>query len=166
VLYNLQWARAFKQGTIIMPSKQYWIGVASRSHVQVGVEGGFIQLNHGKKAPLQKLRAADGFVFYSPKTSYPTGEPYQMFTAIGIVRSGEVYQADMGNDFQPFRVDVEFLVAREAPIRPLIEQLSFINDKTHWGAAFRFGYLKIPAEDFQLIVEAMGCDFERDFGNG
>ena len=38
-----------------MSSKQFWIGVVSRAHVQIGVSGGFVQLNHGKKAPLQKL---------------------------------------------------------------------------------------------------------------
>ena len=147
-----------------MSSKQFWIGVVSRAHVQIGVSGGFVQLNHGKKVPLQKLQAKDGFVYYSPKTSYPTGEPCQMFTAIGIVKNGEVYQVDMGDDFHPFRVDVHFLSAKEAAIKPLLDKLSFIKDKTRWGAAFRFGHLKVPAQDFKIIAEAMGCDFELDFG--
>ena len=64
----------------------------------------------------------------------------------------------MSADFKPYRVDVRFLKVkvREAPIRPLIDSLSFIKSKTHWGAAFRFGYLKIPAEDFKLIAASMG----------
>jgi hypothetical protein len=33
--------------------RQFWIGIVSREHVQRGVEGGFIQRSHGKKAPLQ-----------------------------------------------------------------------------------------------------------------
>jgi predicted RNA-binding protein len=147
-----------------MSSKQYWIGVASRAHVQIAVSGGFVQLNHGKKAPLQKLQAGDGFVYYSPKTSYPTGEPCQMFTAIGIVKSGEIYQADMRDDFRPFRVDVHFLSSKEAAIKPLLDKLSFIKNKAHWGGAFRFGHLKVPMQDFTIAAEAMGCDFERDFG--
>jgi len=140
-----------------MTTRSHWIGVVSRSHVQLGVEGGFIQLNHGKKAPLQRLHAGDGLAIYSPKTAYPDGEPLQSFTAIGSVTSGDIYQVEMGPDFKPYRVDVEFLSCREAPIRPLIDELSFIKSKTHWGAAFRFGLLKVPAEDFLLIVEAMGC---------
>ena len=137
--------------------RSYWIGVVSRSHVQLGVQGGFMQLNHGKRAPLQKLRAGDGFVLYSPRTSYPDGEALQSFTAIGVVTSGEIYQVEMTPDFKPYRVDVTFLECREAPIRPLIDELSFIGDKTHWGAAFRFGQLKIPVQDFDLIAQAMGC---------
>jgi len=140
-----------------MTTRSHWIGVVSRSHVQLGVEGGFIQLNHGKKAPLQRLHAGDGLAIYSPKTAYPDGEPLQSFTAIGSVTSGDIYQVEMGPDFKPYRVDVEFLSCREAPIRPLIDELSFIKSKTHWGAAFRFGLLKVPADDFLLIVEAMGC---------
>jgi hypothetical protein len=143
-----------------MPSSspQFWIGVVSREHVQRGIQGGFIQLNHGKKAPVQRLRAGDGLVMYSPRTAYPDGEPLQSFTAIGVVITGEVYQVEMAEDFKPYRVDVRFLNGRETPIKPLIERLSFIRDKTHWGAAFRFGYLKVSAEDFNLIAEAMGVE--------
>ena len=140
-----------------MASHNHWIGVVSRSHVELGVNGGFIQLSHGKKAPLQKFRAGDGLIMYSPRTSYPDGEPLQSFTAIGTIVSGEVYQVEMLPDFKPYRVDVLFLPCSEAPIKPLIDRLSFIKSKTHWGAAFRFGQLKIPATDFALIAEAMGC---------
>ena len=141
-----------------MTARNHWIGVVSRSHVRLGVEGGFIQLNHGKKAPLQRFHAGDGLLIYSPKTAYPDGDALQAFTAIGIVASGNIYQAEMGPDFKPYRVDVHFLPCEEAPIRPLIDDLSFIKSKTHWGAAFRFGLLGVPAEDFVLIAEAMGCD--------
>lgn len=140
-----------------MTSRNYWIGVVSREHVQVGMKGGFIQLNHGKKAPVQRLHAGDGLVMYSPRTAYPDGEPLQCFTAIGTVTTGEVYQVTMSEDFKPYRIDMKFVKSKEAPIKPLIEKLSFIRSKTHWGAAFRFGYLKVPAEDFGVIATAMGA---------
>jgi hypothetical protein len=138
--------------------RKFWIGVVSRAHVLIGVEGGFAQVNHGKRAPLQRMKAGDGLAFYSPKTDYPGGEPLQAFTAIGAVRTGEVYQADMGGGFMPFRVDVGWLPCTEATIRPLLEQLSFIRDPAHWGAAFRFGHLEVPEADFRLIAAAMGTD--------
>ena len=143
-----------------MPTKshEFWIGVVSRQHVHLGVEGKFIQLNHGKKAPLQRLRAGDGVVMYSPRTAYPDGELLQSFTAIGVICSGEVYQVKMTKDFEPYRVEVTFFKAKETPIKPLIEALSFIKNKTRWGAAFRFGHLRVPAEDFMLIAKAMGVE--------
>lgn len=68
------------------------------------------------------------------------------------------FEPGLAPDFKPFRVDVQFIKCKEAAIKPLIEKLSFIKSKTHWGAAFRFGQLKIPQEDFLLIAKAMGCE--------
>jgi hypothetical protein len=148
-----------------MADRNFWIGVVSRSHVQLGVQGGFVQLGHGKRAPLARLQAGDGLVMYSPRTSYPDGEALQSFTAIGIVTSGQIYQVEMSPDFAPYRVDVSYLDCCEAPIKPLVEQLSFIRSKTHWGATFRFGQIKIPAGDFALIDQAMGrATFDHDAG--
>jgi hypothetical protein len=143
-----------------MRERSYWIGVASKDHVDNAFAGGFTQLNHGKAAPLERMRAGDGYLFYSPRTAYPGGEPLQAFTAIGRIRTGTVYQATLSEDFHPFRIDVDYLSARPAPIKPLIAQLSFIRSKTHWGAAFRFGMLRVPEVDFALIAATMGCSIE------
>ena len=140
-----------------MSHRTFWLGVVSRSHVQLGIAGGFMQLNHGKRAPLQKFRAGDGLVMYSPRTAYPDGEPLQAFTAIGTITTGEVYQVEMAPDFKPYRIDVRFQRCEETPIKPLIDALSFIKSKTHWGAAFRFGLLKIAESDFETIADAVGC---------
>jgi hypothetical protein len=138
-------------------ARNFWIGVVSRSHVKIGVDGGFVQLNHGKKAPVQRLRAGDGLAMYSPRTFYPDGEPLRALTAIGTVATGDVYQVEMTPDFKPYRVDVQFVPCKEVPIKQLLESLSFIKSKAHWGAAFRFGFVKIPASDFALIAKTMGA---------
>jgi len=139
----------------------YWIGVVSRSHVLRGVAGGFAQMNHGKQAPLKRMKAGDGLIYYSPREAYPDGAPLQAFTALGFIRSGDVYAHDMTPDgvpgFVPWRIDVDYQAVQSAPIKPLIGQLDFIADKTHWGAAFRFGQVKISEADFQKIAKAMGC---------
>ena len=138
-------------------SKNYWIGVISRVHVRLGVKGGFIQLNHGKKAPLQRLHAGDYIVIYSPRDAYPDGNVLQHFTAIGRIITGDVYQVEMAPDFKPYRLDVGFMKCHETSIKPLIPSLSFIKNKTRWGASFRFGHLKIPEQDFKIIADAMGA---------
>ena len=146
-----------------MSQQQFWIGVVSKDHVDRAIAGGFAQVNHGKAGPLERMRAGDGFAFYSPRTSYPDGTPLQAFTAIGRVRSGTIYQAEMDDGFRPFRLDVDFLPAEPAPVKPLLEDLSFIRSKTHWGAAFRFGVVRVPAADFALIAAAMKRSFAEDF---
>jgi hypothetical protein len=46
----------------------------------------------------------------------------------------------------------------EAPIRPLIDRLSFIRNKGRWGQTFRSGHFEIHREDFELIASAMGLN--------
>ena len=138
-------------------ARRFWIGVASRDHVNVGVKRGFIQLNHGKRAALRRLKAGDGVIMYSPRTAYPDGEPLQAFTAIGTVVTGGVYQVEVTPDFRPHRVDVQFVPSKEAQIKPLIGHLSFIKSKSHSGAALRFGLVEVPASDFALIAGRMGA---------
>jgi hypothetical protein len=143
----------------------YWIGVVSHAHVQRGVAGGFAQINHGKLAPLRKMKAGDGLVFYSPRQSHPKGAPLQAFTAIGFIRSGEPYAYDMSAegvaDFVPWRLDVDFVPSQIALIRPLVDQLEFIRNTSHWGSALRFGHLKIDNADFVRIADAMQVQASR-----
>jgi len=134
---------------------KYWINTVSRDHVMRGVNGGFAQANHGKPHVLKRLQKGDWIVFYSPKTSYQDGGPLQAFTAIGQIADDELYQFEMTPDFVPWRRNVKFDDCLEVPIRPLIDDLSFIQDKTHWGYKFRFGLFEIPPSDFEFIRNAM-----------
>lgn len=146
-----------------MRESRYWIGVVSQDHVANAVAHGFVQLNHGKSEPLERMQPGDGFAFYSPRESYPNGAMLQAITAIGRVADGDVYETEMPGLGAVFRRNVKFLDATAAPIRPLVPQLTFIRSKTHWGAAFRFGLVRVPREDFALIATAMGRDAAVDF---
>lgn len=146
-----------------MNSRGYWIGVVAQDHVAAGVAGGFAQLAHGKAGPLERMREGDGFACYSPRTAWLDGEPLQAFTAIGRVAAGGIRMAGDDGDAPRFRRAVHYLPARAAPVRPLIGTLTFIRSKDHWGAAFRFGFLRVPEEDFARIAAAMGRDFAADF---
>ncbi len=135
--------------------KRYWIIVTSRDHVQRGVEGGFTQANHGKAAPLQRMQPGDNIVFYSSRATYGEDTTCQRFTAIGEVADGDVYQANMGNGFEPFRRNVTFRNCREVSILPIIPQLSFIKDKQRWGYPFHWGMFRYPQADYELIANGM-----------
>ncbi len=135
--------------------KRYWIGIASKEHVKTGVAGSFCQLCHGKAQPLKRMAVGDGLIYYSSKERFGEDTLCQQFTAIGEVVGSEVYPFEMFPGFVPHRKDIHFFSARDISIRPLIERLSFIKDKTRWGYAFRFGHLEIPKEDFELIASEM-----------
>jgi len=136
-------------------SRRYYVNTVSRDHVQRGIAGGFTQANHGRPHGLGPLKRGDLIVFYSPKTTFEGGAPLQSFTALGRVVDDEPYQAEMTPTFRPWRRKLDFLPTSEAPIRPLIDGLSFLVDKQHWGMPFRRGLFEIPAADFELIARAM-----------
>jgi len=137
---------------------RYWINAIAKEHVLRGVAGGFTQANHGKNTILKRLQPGDWIIFYSSKMSYPEGEPLQTFTAIGQVKDDELYQVEMAPGFVPWRRNVTFYDCQEVPIRPLLDDLSFIKDKSHWGYPFRFGLFQIPEQDFEIIRASMGVE--------
>lgn len=141
-----------------------WVNTVSRSHVQIGVAGGFTQADHGRKARLERLAKGDRIVFYSPRTDMQAGETLQSFTAIGEIVDDQPYQVEMSPDFHPWRRRVQFLECAEAPIRPLIEQLEFIRNKKSWGFIFRRGLFEIGDGDFGTIAQAMKVSVEEVVG--
>ena len=138
-----------------MSEARYWVIVASKNHVMNGVRWGIAQANHGKAAPLKRMRVGDGVLYYSPKVEFEGNEKLQAFTAIGEVTGETVYQFDMGGGFVPYRRDVKYSECVDAFILPLIPALTFIQDKKSWGFMFRFGFFEIPKVDFDLIASQM-----------
>ena len=134
-----------------------WVAVASAEHVATGRALGIMQVGHGKGAPLKRLHAGDRVAYYSPVRVFGRKDLCQAFTAVGGVRDERVYQGDMGNGFHPFRKDVDWLPSRDAPIRPLLDVLSFTQGKTNWGYALRFGLLKVTETDMDVIIHAMNA---------
>ncbi|WP_328286885.1 EVE domain-containing protein, partial [Legionella pneumophila] len=135
---------------------QNWLAVACASHVQIGVEGGFMQVCYGKLAPLKRIKADDCIIYYSPTLHFKGIEKLQAFTAIRIVLPGEPYQVDMGNGFHPFRRNVLWANKKiDVSIHTLIESLELTKNTKNWGYPFRFGLLKISEADKRIIANAM-----------
>jgi len=133
---------------------KYWIGVVSKQHVLQGVYLGIAQIGHGKQSGLVRMHAGDGFIYYSPKESMDGNKALQAFTAIGRIVDDEIWQADEG-DFKPWRRKVSYAKSSDAPIRPLLDDLSITKDKVSWGYVFRYGLVEITKADFTLIAKAM-----------
>jgi hypothetical protein len=133
-----------------------WIAVASAEHVRRGRAAGFMQVCHGKAAPLRRIQPGDRVAYYSPTVELRGKDKLQAFTAIGIVRDVEPYQFDMGAGFCPYRREVTWLLASEAPILPLLDALEFSAGVRNWGYKLRLGLFSISNRDMQVIAAAMG----------
>lgn len=138
-----------------------WIAVASAEHARRGCaqpQCGFMQVCHGKCAPLKRVRPGDRVTYYSPTLTMGGKDRLQSFISIGLVQPGDPYAFDMGGGFVPFRRDVLYVPAQEAAIAPLIDRFEFVEDRRHWGQKFRFGLFKISDADMGLIASAMQAD--------
>lgn len=138
-----------------------WIAVASAEHARIGRDHrplGFMQVGHGKHAPLERVAPGDRVAYYAPAAVYSGTDKLQSFVSIGVVQPGEAYAFDMGKGFVPWRRDVRYAVSREAPIAPLLHSLEFIDDPKRWGYKFRLGLFEIDSHDMRLIVQAMHAD--------
>ncbi|HEY5259441.1 MAG TPA: EVE domain-containing protein [Rhabdochlamydiaceae bacterium] len=133
----------------------YWIGVACREHVMRGVKGGFAQVCYGKEGHLKRMKKGDWIIYYSPTINFGEKEPCRSFTAIGQITGDKPYAFRMSDDFIPYRIDVKFSPAKETPIIPLLDELSFIQDKKKWGFPFRRGCFSISEADFVLIANEL-----------
>jgi hypothetical protein len=134
---------------------KYWIGVASADHVAAAVAGGFVQLGHGKAAPVRRLAPRDVLALYSPRAEMRAGTAVQSFTAIGSVCDREPYRFQQTASLAPIRRDVAYFDAQAARIEPLLDKLSFIRSRQNWGMAFRRGLVEVSERDMEVIAEAM-----------
>lgn len=139
--------------------QKHWIGIASADHVARGRADGFMQVCHGKAAPLARIKPGDGVIYYSPSQAFGAADGLQSFTAIGFARDHGPYQVDMGQGFTPFRRDVAWVKCTAYPIRPLLELLDLTRGVRNWGYSFRFGLLAVTPDDFATIGRAMQAIF-------
>ena len=132
-----------------------WLAIASAEHVRLGRELGFMQVCHGKSAPLRRINPGDYIAYYSPTVTFGGKDKLQSFTAIGTVNNGEPYQVDTGGGFCPFRRDVTWFAVNEAPISAFLDVLDFTKGKQNWGYQLRFGLFSISDHDLKIIAGTM-----------
>jgi hypothetical protein len=140
-----------------------WIAVACAEHARRGcaqAHHGYMQVCHGKCAPLRRVNPGDRVAYYSPTITMGGKDRLQSFVSIGVVLPGVPYAFDMGRGFVPYRRDVKYVPAQEAPIASLLEHFEFVEDRARWGYKFRFGLFKVSDDDMRLIVDAMRADVE------
>ena len=142
-------------------SARNWIAVASAEHARLGRDNlpiGFMQVGHGKHAPLKRIAPGDRVAYYAPATVFGGNDKLQSFVSIGVVQPCEPHAFDMGNGFVPWRRDVLYAASQEARIAPLLTKLQFIDDPKRWGYKFRLGLFEVNAHDLRLIAGEMAAD--------
>ena len=135
---------------------RFWIGVAHAKQVGLIRAKGLVAFSKGQKAPVAKMAVGDRVAYYAPRTDFD-GDPVQAFIALATVTGDAPFEAPLMGDATAWVRDATYQDAGEAPIRPMIPDLSFITRPSHWGMAFRRSHFEIPEKDFATIAGAMGA---------
>ena len=99
--------------------------------------------NHGKRAPLARMRAGDHIFIYSPKTTFADGEPFKAIAIVGRVTGAEPEPSAVipGG----FRLRAEL---RE------IEPITLAQLQGHLPTSrLRFGCFELPTADADAILK-------------
>jgi hypothetical protein len=143
------------------PESNCWLGVVSADHVARGVALGIAQIGHGKRAGLTRMRAGDGFAYYSPRPSLASQEPLRAFTAVGTITDEEIWQHHETEQFQPWRRRVTYeQTVRQVPLAEMAAVLELTRTR-HWGYALRRGVVPLSRRDFELIRGTMQGDADQ-----
>ncbi len=133
----------------------YLIGVIHAAQMEIAKSKGIVAFSKGREAAVRNLDIGDRVLFYSPKSDFD-GEPVRAFTAHATVTGEAPYEIEFMAGARGFVRDAKFDEVREVPVKPMLEELSFIKNPKHWGMAFRMGKFSIPEGDYRLIANAMG----------
>ncbi len=144
------------------PGPRYWIAVVPKAGVERGLAGGFAMFAHGRHDAVKRTSPGEWLAYYSPRTLLKGGEEVRAFTAIGRFTERQPYETEMMAGRVGWCRDCAFEEkAREADVYPLLDELSFIRDRTHWGLFFHRSLFSVPRDDFARIAAAMGLDPKR-----
>lgn len=125
-----------------MSPTRHWLIVASQDHARRGVREGYVMANHGKKAPLSRMSRGDSVWIYSPKTTYPEGQPLRALTVVGEITGEEPEPSDLIRGGSR-------LAAHLHEIEPL--PLTEIRDHLP-TSRLRFGFLELDTDNFNAIA--------------
>ena len=105
---------------------------------------------HGRHTAVKRTSPGDWLAYYSPRTKLGEGEEVRAFTAIGRFTDREPYETEMMAGRVGWRRDIAWeKKAREADVYPLLDQLSFITDRQHWGLPFHRSIFSVSARRFR-----------------
>jgi hypothetical protein len=115
--------------------------VVSLDHARRGLAEGFIMVNHGKRAPLARMGVGDRVLVYSPKTTFPRGDPFRAIAIVGTVTGAEPQpSAVIPGGFR--------LGAALREIEPI--PLARVRDHVP-TSSLRFGCFELPEDDADAI---------------
>ncbi len=105
---------------------------------------------HGNRSFLNKIKKGDYYVAFVP--------------GIGIIGRGVINSEHFTSGIRlwedkayshRFQISTPVVTNKVLPVASIVDDLSFVTDKKHWGVFFRSGIREIPLDDYQLIAKKL-----------
>ena len=136
---------------------RYWIAVIPKSRVESPC-GNFAMFAHGRHTAVKRTRPGDWLAYYSPRTKLERRRgSARLHGHRPIQPSANPMKWRCGRARVGWRRDIAFEKAHEADVYPLLDQLSFITDRQHWGIPFHRSLFSVSRDDFALDRRGHGA---------
>ena len=119
----------------------------------IAAESGFLQVCHGKAAPLRKTSAGDEVFIYCPRTGMGEGAVLKRVEYRCVIENDTAYQVEQEPGFMPFRKDVRFDTEFQGIPIGDVRGMELTADP-HWGMLARRGFFELGAHDAALLRRA------------
>jgi predicted RNA-binding protein len=135
-----------------------------QDNFEICVRKNLLGISGGRNKKLQDyLQVGDRLAFYLTREAVDTSSAkVQALRGLAEV-VGAAYMDDkaiwnpVNGEIFPYRVPLKFMDSKaQTPFRPLIPKLSFIENEFNWGLPMQKGYVRLTAEDWDVITTALG----------
>ena len=135
----------------------YWVICITEDNLQIALQEQILGFKQSKCTRVRSFSPGDAVTFYVSRVALTSYRPVQKFVGQAEVKNKPYKSTEIiwKGDLFPIRIELKSISNASCEIKPLIDKLSFIKNKKHWGGVFMGGILRIPASDFDLIQETM-----------
>ncbi len=142
-----------------------WLCVTNQRNWRVVVSRGIWGVSERFRRSIELVKPGDKLVFYLVQEKHE-GElvPSRVVGVMSVVSEPFVDKRKIfkpagsaGEEIFPYRVRVkkELIPKGWVEFKPLVDKLKFIKNKQYWTGALRRAMVKIPKEDYELLVQEL-----------
>jgi predicted RNA-binding protein len=135
----------------------YWIICITKDNLDICFQEKVVGFVESKRKRLKSFRAGDLITFYVSRMSLSSNKKIGKFMGLAKIE-GKSYQSTVPiwkHGLFPERIAIELMSQKSCDVKILIEDLNFIGNKVHWGAAFLPGIIRVSQVDFEVIQKSL-----------
>ena len=141
-----------------MTDRRYWIVTAVTAHVDPAVSSGVASFGPDKKVEASRPSKGDWLAYYAPTKEMDGDEAVRRIVAVCQIEDESPKRRDMPDGGTSWTLTATYHHESTADIYDLLDDFTFVKDRSHWGVHFHRSLLEIEKSDMLAIARATGVD--------